>query len=99
MEETSELFLPVPLIEFLLSRRGGLSLSPPPGTPPPGLERREDIHVEILSALIPLFPIDCPHAYTSERLPVARGRGLIYRPLPLPLAHPLTLGGVLLALF
>ena len=63
MEETDELFLSMPLIEFRLS--GGGRLAPLASAPslPIG---RVDIYVEILAAIIAFLSVNCFHVIPSD---------------------------------
>ena len=63
VEETDELFLSMPLIEFRLS--GGGRLAPLASAPalPIG---RVDIYVEILTAVIAFLSVNCSHVIPSD---------------------------------
>lgn len=88
VEEPGELLLPVPLIELFLSRRGRLSLFPSPESPLSCLEHGEDIHVEVFPAIIPLFPIDCPHAFNLRAFTRCEGERAHISPPPSPPRAP-----------
>lgn len=63
VEETDELFLSMPLIEFCLSGGGRLA----PLTSAPALPiGRVDIYVEILAAIIAFLSVNCFHVIPSD---------------------------------